>query len=387
MKHKLINQTLIFTFIVALFLIINKSVNLKNKELKKTNPVIKETINDKAKNILENLTLEEKIGQMLFISYRKENMDEKLKNLLTDIKPGGFIFFSENFQEYQTAKKLISDIKSTSNIPLFLGIDEEGGRIDRFNNIKGYTYEKIPPMLDIGKTNQILTAYQTGAYIAQILNDFELNIDFAPVIDVYSNPKNTVIGNRSFGSDPKLVSSMGLNLAEGLKDNSIIPVYKHFPGHGNTSKDSHYELPVINKNKEYLLNNDLIPFIDAINNNAEIIMIGHLAVPAITKDNTPASLSKELITDFLKNELNYQNIVITDALNMQAITKNYSDKEVYELAINAGVDILLMPNNEKDAVNTIKELIQENKITEGQINSSVLKILNLKLKYNIIPNN
>ncbi len=384
-KYKIILSVTII-FIIIMSITISKNFFKKEENTKNTNPVIKEPIKDKATTILESLTLDEKIGQMLFISYRQENMDDKLKNILTNIKPGGFIFFSENFQEYDNAQKLISDIKSTGDIPLFLGIDEEGGRIDRLKNIKGYSYEKIPPMLNIGATNKVLTAYQTGCNIAKILNDFNLNLDFAPVIDVYSNPNNTVIGNRSFGSDPKLVSNMGLNLAQGLKDNNIIPVYKHFPGHGNTSKDSHYELPVITKNKEYLLNNDLIPFIDAIKNDADVIMIGHLAVPSITKDNTPASLSKELITNFLKNELNYQNLIITDALNMQAITKNYSNKEVYELAINAGVDVLLMPNNVEDAINTIKELINENKITEEQINSSVLKILNLKLKYNIITN-
>ena len=382
MKKKIIIFILIAIFIiVSTSLLITINLNKKDKEITKDSPVVKEPTKDKITTMLENMTLEEKIGQMLFISYRKNLMDDTLNNLLTNIKPGGFIFFSENLQEYNEAQKLINDIKSTANIPLFLGIDEEGGRVDRFKNIKGYTYDKIPPMLNIGATNKVLNAYETGCNIAKILNDFNLNMNFAPVIDVYSNPNNTVIGNRSFGSDPKLVSNMGINLAQGLKDNNIIPVYKHFPGHGNTSKDSHYDLPIISKSKEYLLNNDLIPFIDAINNDAEVIMIGHLAVPSITENNTPASLSKELINDFLKNELNYQNIIITDALNMQAITKNYSNKEVYELAINAGVDILLMPNDQENAISTIIELINENKITEEQINSSVYKILKLKDKY------
>ena len=359
--------------------------SLKNKESKKeVEEVIENPKKDYAEYLLDNMSLEEKIGQMLIISYRKENMDSNLSNLLNNIKPGGFIFFAENFEDYDTSKKLIEDIKNTSSIPMLLGVDEEGGRVDRFKNMKNYNYEKVAPMLNIGATNNVLNAYQAGLNLAKILNDFNLNIDFAPVIDVYSNTYNTVIGNRSFGSDASLVSSMGLNLAKGLMDSNIIPVYKHFPGHGNTKTDSHYDLPIVKESKEYLLKNDLIPFIDAINNGAEVIMIGHLAVPSITNDYTPASLSKTLITDFLKNELNYQNLVITDALNMQAITKNYSDKETLKLAINAGVDILLMPNNEEKTVDLIKELLTEEKITEEQINTSVLKILNLKIKYNII---
>ena len=178
---------------------------------------------------------------------------------------------------------------------------------------------------------------------------------------------------------------MSTALAKGLSDNNIIPVYKHFPGHGNTTTDSHYELPIITKTKDELLKSDLIPFVNAIDNNAEIIMVGHLALPNITKDYTPASLSNIIITDILKNELGYQGIIITDALNMQAITKNYQEKETYELAINAGVDILLMPNNPKQAISLIKESINEGTITEENIDNSVYKILKLKKKYNILP--
>ena len=345
-------------------------------------------IEDEITEYLNTLSLDEKIGQMLFIDYRTTTtLNNDLKNLLTTTKPGGFILFTENLQDYETSKKFISDLQANSKIPLFIGIDEEGGRVDRLSKMKNYSYEPIPPMLEIGNTNDENNAYKTGVTISKILQDFNINLDFAPVTDVYSNPLNTVIGNRSFGSDPYLVARMSTALAKGLSDNNIIPVYKHFPGHGNTEIDSHYNLPVLKQTKEELLKNDLIPFINAIDNNAEMIMVGHLALPNITNDFTPASLSKVLITDILKNELGYQNLVITDALNMQAITNYYSAKEIYELAINAGVDILLMPTNPQNAIKLIKESISEGTIKEESINSSVYKILKLKSKYNILKKN
>ncbi|MDE5539710.1 MAG: beta-N-acetylhexosaminidase [Bacilli bacterium] len=333
---------------------------------------------------IKNMTLEEKIGQMLIIEYRKSKMDSTLENMLKTVKPGGFILFKENFVNYSQAKNLINSIKSKSSIPMFLSIDQEGGRVQRIKNLSGASITTIPPMSEIGATNNTDKAYQIGATIAKDLKLFNINMDFAPVIDVNYNPLNSVIGNRSFGSDPHLVSKMGQALSKGLNDNGIISVFKHFPGHGSTEADSHYILPVLTKTKEKLLNSDLIPFVDAIKNNAEVIMIGHLAVPNITGDSTPASLSKKLITNFLKEELGYSNLVITDALNMKAITNNYSQKQIYELAINAGVDILLIPSNPQNAINSIKSSIKNGTISEQQINSSVKKILTLKYKYKII---
>lgn len=362
------------------------NIKLKNRiaEIEKAKEEQKKPIvTDPIKETLNKMSLDEKIGQMLYISYRYPDFNNELKDLLTSIKPGGFIFFKENFNNTKQAKELIASIKKTAKIPLFLGIDEEGGRVSRLSAINDANINIIPPMLEVGNTNSITYAYNTGLNIASDLKQFNLNMDFAPVLDIFSNPNNTVIGNRSFGNNASIVSTMGLSLSRGLKNSNIIPVYKHFPGHGDTSSDSHYELPVIYKTKEELYKSELIPFKEAIKNNAEVIMIGHLALPNITKNNIPASLSKEIITNLLKKEMGYKGLVVTDALNMKAITDHYTNKEIYNMAINAGVDILLMPNNPKTAITEIKALIKENKITEKQINSSVYKILLLKSKYNI----
>lgn len=374
---------IILILVVAVVSVEKYFFKKENKEEIPNSPTVNTPEESKIDKMLKNMTIEEKIGQMMMIAYRKSASDDNLRKILEEVKPGGFILFGENITTYDKSMAMINEIIDSASIPMFISIDQEGGRVQRIRTVAGVETHIIPSMYQIGKTSEE-NAYNTGALIASDLTKFKINMDMAPVLDVYSNPYNTVIGDRSFGNDPYLVSKMGLTLAKGLQDNSIIPVYKHFPGHGDTSADSHYELPVVKKTKEELLNLEIIPFKNAIENGAEVIMIGHLAVPNITNDNTPASLSKELITDFLRTELNYQNIVITDALNMKAITDNYTDKEIYNLAINAGVDILLMPNNPTTAINIIKTLIEENSITEDQINNSVKKILSLKEKYNIL---
>lgn len=330
--------------------------------------------------MVTNMSLDEKIAQMLIVMFQNTEMDDSLKEAIQAKKPGGYILFSNNLTDYETTKKLISDMQSISNIPLFIGIDQEGGRVQRLQNMEGISITSIPSMEEVGKKNDEKYAYNLGKTMGKELSLFGINMDFAPTIDTLLNEKNKVIGDRSFGSDVNVVSKLGISLAKGLEEENVIAVYKHFPGHGSTEVDSHYDLPVLNKTKEELLFSDFIPFQNAISANAQVIMVGHLAVPNITKDETPASLSKELITDLLKEEMGYKGLIITDALNMKAITKNYSEKEVYEKAIHAGVDLLLMPNSLESAISFIKESIQEGVIEEEQINQSVKKILNLKYR-------
>ena len=328
--------------------------------------------------MLENMSLEEKIGQMLMIFYRSGEFDTTLENSLRTVKPGGMIFFSENFTSYKKSIDLIKKVKETSDIPMFISIDQEGGKVQRIKELTDKEVSIIPSMYDVGLKDDLELTTKVGKVIGEELRVFGINMDFAPVMDVYENEENTVIGKRSFGTDAKTVSKQALALGKGLKESGIIPVYKHFPGHGNTSVDSHYDLPVVEKTKEELLEDDLIPFIDAIKNNEDVIMIGHLAVPSITGDDTPASLSRTIITDLLKEELGFKGLVITDALNMGALTNNYTQDEVYVKAINAGVDILLMPNGSKNALDSIKESVKKGLISEETINNSVKKILTLK---------
>lgn len=365
-------KAIILIIIILLIITFIKTIN-------KTNDTSKEVINsfeeEEKDNKIDEMSLEEKIGQLLIISYRKDDIKEKLPIILEEVKPGGFILFSENITTYDDTINLIKSIKNSNDIPLFIGIDEEGGNVQRLKNLKDYKTSDIPYMSYVKTIND---AYNLGKVIAEELRVFGINLDFAPVIDCnWDNPKS-VIGKRAFEGDYTTVAKLGVSLAKGLKNNKVIPTYKHFPNHGATATDSHQDLPVINKTEEELLNNDLIPYQEAIKNNADMIMISHLALPKITKDYTPASLSYEIITNLLKKKLSFKGLVVTDALNMQALTKNYSEKEILIKAINAGADLLLMPEDPVNAVKIIKEAVNGGLISEERINESVEKILSLK---------
>lgn len=336
------------------------------------------TVEEKVAYQMEHLSLKEKIGQMLIVPYYSSTFDNALQTAWTTNQPGGFIMFPENFSSYEKTLAFVEQLESLSKIPPFISIDQEGGRVQRLKTLEDATITVFPPMLEVGETEDTAISKEAGKAMAEELRVFGINMDFAPVLDVYSNPDNTVIGNRSFGRDVTTVTNMGLSFAEGLKEAGIIPVYKHFPGHGNTATDSHYDVPIVTKTKEELLASDLIPFQKAIDQGANVIMVGHIAVPTITGDDTPASLSSKLITDLLKEEMGFSGLVVTDALNMGALTNHYSEKEIYEKAINAGVDLLLMPSSSSNAIKLIQESIDDGTISPSQIDASVQKILTLK---------
>ncbi len=367
----------IFILIISLFLITscNEKVDTKIKE--KSSDKIKEEVN----NIMKDMTIDEKIGQLIVLSYRSPKMDDTLRNTLKEVKPGGFILFKENMSTFYKSLDLIKEIKSSSKVPMFISIDEEGGSVQRLKALTDVTVSDVPFMSEVGSKNDKELAYEVGTLLAEELRVFGINMDFAPVIDVYSNPDNKVIGKRSFGSDTEVVSSMGINVAKGLGEHGVIPVYKHFPGHGNTSTDSHYDLPVVDKTKDELMSLDLVPFKKVIDSGAEVIMIGHLSVPELTSDNTPASLSKDIITNLLKDELGFKGVVVTDALDMGALTNYYEDSEICVKALEAGVDMLLMPSDSRTCFKAVKEALNEGKLTLDRINESVEKLLTLKVKY------
>ena len=370
---------------LLLFLLIGCSINKKEPVNNETYHSKDMAIEDKVEKIMDDMTIEEKIGQMIFAFYNKDVVDDELKDIITNTKIGGFVLFAKNFSTYEKTLSFIKEVKEYNSIPLFISIDQEGGKIQRLNELRDVSVSDIPYMYDLGSMNDKELSYNVGKVIAEELRVFGINMDFAPVLDIYSNSLNTVIGKRAFGSDYKTVTDNALSLAKGLEDNGIIPVYKHFPGHGDTIIDSHEDLPIITKSREELLNFELIPFKRAIESGANIIMVGHLAVPSITKDNTPASLSKKLISDFLKDELGYRGLVITDALNMKALTNYYSEDELCPIAVKAGVDLLLMPSSPKVCLTSVINEIQKGNISIDRINESVRKIL--KLKYLKIDEN
>lgn len=334
------------------------------------------TVTEKVDYLMNEMTIEEKIAQMLILYYINDHVDDNLNNILSTVKPGGFIVIGENITTFAKTKKFIDDLKKSSDIPMIISIDQEGGSVQRLKYIEDKKVTEIPYMYYLGKTNDQKLAYDVGRVMAEEMRTLGINVVYGPVCDILSNEENTVIGKRSFGETATLVSDMATNLAKGLEANGVIATYKHFPGHGNTSTDSHNTLPIIDKDYEELLLEELIPFKSAIDNGAKIIMIGHLSLPQITNDSIPASLSPIIINDILKDKMGYEGLVITDALNMGALTNTYSDEEIYTMAINAGVDLLLMPSGSKNAIKYIKDNIKEERINE-----SVKKILTFKYTY------
>lgn len=370
---------LIIVTIFGFTVFYNKNQDIKDDE-KNINDVDGSVDNvekkDAISDIIDNMTLEEKIGQMLVIDFNVTEVNDKFKTMFESVKPGGVILMGNNYSTFEGTKKLISDIKSLSSIPLIVSTDQEGGRVQRLQKLTDVKPTFIPDMYSLGKTMDESLAYQVGKVMALEMRTLGINVVNAPVLDIFSNPKNTVIGNRSFGSDASLVSKMGLSLARGLEENGVMPTFKHFPGHGDTDTDSHTSLPVVDKSYKDLSDMELIPFKSAISSGAEIVMTAHISLPNVTGNSEPASLSKHILTDILRKDLGFDGIIITDALNMKALTDNYSLEDIYLKAVNAGADILLMPSDVMLAIETIKDNVSESRIDE-----SVRRILQFKYDY------
>jgi len=235
-------------------------------------------------------------------------------------------------------------------------------------------------MSAIGATKDTGRAYDVGTKIGGFLNTLGFNMDNAPVADVITNPANTVIGARSFGTDCNLVSEMVLAEMRGLEEQNVIPVIKHYPGHGATEADTHKGYAYTNKTLDEMMENELVPFIDAIEAGAEVIMAAHISCPNVVGDDTPTSVSETMINEILRGKLGYQGIVVTDALNMGAIAEEYSSGQAAVKALKAGVDILLMPEDFKAAYDGVISAVRDGEVTEERIDESVKRIINLKMK-------
>lgn len=361
---------------LSLFIVGCSSV--KNKHEK---TVMKEdSIPEKVETVLQGMSLDEKISQMMIVSFREPVLSDTMRHSLQELKPGGFILFQENFSDYETTLQFVKDVKKTNSVPMFLGVDQEGGLVQRLKSLPGYDVTVIPSMYQVGKKQDSELTEEVAQVIAEELRVFGINMDFAPSLDIYSNPENQVIGTRSFGETSELVSTQGKAFGRGLEKNRVLPVYKHFPGHGDTSTDSHYELPIVQKSLEELRAFELKPFEEVIGNGAMFVMVGHLAVPKITGDDTPATLSKAIVTDLLKEEMGFDGLVMTDALDMEALTDRYSTAEIVRQAVVAGVDILLIPSSLPDAIQALHTAVDQGILTEERIDDSVRKILTVKYR-------
>lgn len=290
---------------------------------------------------------------------------------------GGLIYFSKNIKDAEQLTEMLQNTKSFSKYPIFLGVDEEGGTVSRVAE-KGLA-DNVGPMAEIGAGGDAAMAQDAGAVIGGYLSGFGFNMNFAPVADVITEGNET-IGARSFGTDVNLVSPMVVAAVEGMQGNGVSACLKHFPGLGDTTEDSHDGMVTTEKTLDDFNATDFPVYQAGIGAGVEFVMVSHLSAPNVTGDNTPASVSSKMITEILRGQLGYQGIVITDAMDMKAITDYYTSGDAAVMALQAGADMILMPENYEEAYNGVLEAVNNGTLTEERINESLRRIFRVKCK-------
>jgi len=355
---------------------------------------------------MNNLSIREKIYQMFILGFEGTTAAEENLNLKRAIKNGlgGIILFSKNIISYAQSHDLVLSLQKSSEMPLFVSIDQEGGKVERTINVKNkYIYQS--PMI-LAKGKNIGKIGEQTQIMSEELGFIGVNMNFAPVLDVNTNPKNPIIGERSFGNTPEEVILYSETVYRTFKENKIIAVGKHFPGHGDTSVDSHIDLPVVDLGFEELERLHISPFKKAIENGIDALMIAHVfyknwkvnqkntasmqasksAQPPFSL-STPASLSSSIITDYLKGELGFKGLVVSDDMVMGGVTKDYSPLEACIAGINAGIDVFIYRHSDDETLNLIENLVkacENGEISEAKVTASAEKIIALKKQYEII---
>ena len=359
---------------------------------------------DEVEAQLQKMTLREKVGQLFYV--RPECLDTtihfnlvgtidqsaddikkiKLQTVNTTMRGvnekypvGGIILYAHNINDEAQLAAFIQQIRTLNGSPL-LCIDEEGGRVARIGNNENFHVEKFESMGAIGATGDSKNAYHCGNTIGTYLNKYGFDIDFAPVADVNTNPDNIVIGARAFSDNPDVAASMVTNYLQGLKDAGVTGCIKHFPGHGDTKTDTHFGYASTQKTWAEMLDCEMVTFKAGIAWGCQLVMTAHIGAPKVTGSDVPSTMSPIILQDKLRGELGYQNIIITDGMEMGAITQQYTSAEAAVGSIQAGVDIVLGPKNLVEAFDAVMAAVEKGTITEERINQSVRRILKLKMK-------
>ncbi|MDU1324880.1 MAG: beta-N-acetylhexosaminidase [Clostridiales bacterium] len=335
---------------------------------------------------LAAMTVEEKVGQLLIGGFEGTEIGDQATRLVQEYQVGGLILYGRNIAGAGQLVTLTNGLKALNGdgIPLFLSIDQEGGGVDRMPP----EVRRTPGAYCVGQTGSVPAAQSYGDVLAAECAAFGLNLDFAPVLDVWSNPGNTVIGQRAFSADARTVAGLGPAAARRMMDQGIIPAVKHFPGHGDTAVDSHVGLPVVDKSPEELEETELIPFRAAIQSagtdgQVPAVMVAHILLTQLDPER-PASLSPAVVTGLLRDELGFAGAVLTDDLTMGAVTQSYGLGEAAVLAVEAGCDILLVchgPDSVPAVRTALLEAAASGRITAERLDESVYRILRLKTEY------
>lgn len=333
---------------------------------------------------INELSIQEKIGQMIIIGMDTNYITDRIKTMITKYKIGGIILYRKNFSTYEKMLELIKQLKELNKdnkLPLFIAIDQEGGRVNRMPK----------EILNLPAANRITIqggeelVRKSARLTGELLKKSGFNLNFAPVLDIKNFSNKHAIGDRCFGDDKYAVARYGVLTMKELQKQGIVSVIKHFPGHGATTKDSHYFLPIIKKKIKDIENEDMYPFEQAIHNGADCLLVGHL----LLKNTTgfyPASLSRKFISRYIRKKYKYNGLIFTDDLKMRAIKFLYGSINSVVRAFKAGNDVIIFrfnKNEEKQAIEKVMKLVNSGRIRESRINRSVKRIINLKEKYNI----
>lgn len=334
---------------------------------------------------INQMTLAEKVGQMIIIGVEGTTVNEQTQELIEQYHVGGIILYQHNILNKGQTLTFLNELKQLNsklnNIPLWLSVDQEGGRVSRMPS----EYTKLPANRTIGKVNNAEFSNKIGHILGRMLQSVGFNMDFAPVMDINTNPNNPVIGDRSFGANAEVVSKLGVQTMLGIQAENVAAVVKHFPGHGDTSVDSHLDLPVVQTSLQGLRTFEWLPFKAAIEQKVDAVMVAHILLPQIDPDH-PASFSKIVITDYLRNELDYNGVVMTDDMTMGGIVNHYDLKDAAVQSIIAGSDVIMVAHEYDKAIEVLANLrrkVEAGTISEQRIDESVHRVMQLKKKYDL----
>lgn len=345
-----------------------------------------DALNEMVEESVAGMTLEQKVAGLFFVTPEQltgvgqaVQGGEGTQETLAAWPVGGLVYFKQNIQSEEQLTEMLANTVSYSTFPIFLGVDEEGGSVARVADALGL--ENVGPMAEIGSAGDAQAAYAANQTIGSYLASYGFNVDFAPVADVLTNADNTVIGDRAFSEDPQTAADMVASAVEGLQSTGVSACLKHFPGHGDTAGDSHTGAAETERTKEEMDGAEFLPFRSGIEAGADMVMVGHISAPALTGgEKIPASLSEEIITGILRQELGYDGIIITDAMNMAAVTDYYEADVAAIMALKAGADMILMPEDFQQAYEGVLEAVQDGTISQERVDDSLKRIYRVKLK-------
>lgn len=326
------------------------------------------------------MTIAELVGQLCMIGFEGTEVTPDLRAWMQEFRPGGIILFSRNLVDPAQIAHLTNDLQALAgDIPLLIGIDQEGGRVSRLPS--GFTI--FPPAATVSHSGSTKLAYQAAAVTAKELRAVGINMNMAPVLDIHTNPSNPIIGDRAFGTEPEQVSLMGAATLAGLHDHRVLACGKHFPGHGDTNTDSHVELPVVHATLERLESVELKPFQYAIAHGLQAMMTAHVHYPALDPTN-PATLSSIILTDMLRLKMGFSGVILSDDLEMGAIVNHSAVGEAAVRSLQAGVDMLLVCKTRGLATDTIKAVcaaVESHVLDKRRLEISLARIASVKQQF------